>query len=210
MRVSQSIIHQYIRGEIMMKYKIIFVCALAGLCLCACGTKGDKDKKVNAENTDNVKEKEQDTSKEITPGESDLLFVNSIEELWKDSEYVVNATVKKRTEIGDEETGEEIEYELKINEWLKGSGESDEIKLKTWNNAKNRYLDVYYYDFNADGTYVFFLKFSEQEGCYRIACETAGLIEVEEDNRVNVQENDQIFKDCKTYEEVIKIIKTQQ
>lgn len=194
----------------MMKYKVIFVCALAGLCLCACGSKGDKDKKVNAENTDNVETKEQDTSKQITPGQSDLLFVNSIEELWEDSEYVVNATIKNRTEIGDEETGEEIEYELKVNEWLKGSGESDEIKLKTWNNAKNRYLDVYYYDFNPDETYVFFLKFSKKEGCYRIACETAGLIEVEEDNRVNVQENDQIFKDCKTYEDVIKIIKTQE
>lgn len=99
---------------------------------------------------DNVNIQEQDTLKNNTPTSSDLVFINTIEELWNGSDTVVKAKIEKRTEIGDE-----IEYDLKINEWIKGSDENGVIKLRVWNNVNNTITDVNYFDFNEDETYVF-------------------------------------------------------
>lgn len=189
----------------MMKHKFVFVCVMAGIFLCACGSnRNNKEGEANAKDTDNVNIQEQDTLKNNTPTSSDLVFINTIEELWNGSDTVVKAKIEKRTEIGDE-----IEYDLKINEWIKGSDENDVIKLRVWNNVNNTITDVKYFDFNEDETYVFFLNHIESRECYGISCQTAGLIKVEEDNTVEVQEYDPIFKECKTYEDVTRILKTQ-
>lgn len=188
-----------------MKHKVVFVCVIAGIFLCACGSnRNNKEGEVNAKDSDNVNIQEQDTLKNNTPTSSDLVLINTIEELWNGSDTVVKAKIEKRTEIGDE-----IEYELKINEWIKGSNENNVIKLRVWNNVNNTITDVNYFDFNQDETYVFFLNQIESKDCYGISCQSAGLIKVEEDNTVEVQEYDPVFKECRTYEDVTGILKTQ-
>lgn len=184
-----------------MKYKIIIMEVLVTICLCACISKDNNEEKVSEEFNSSIK----DTFQNVSDAKEDLILINTIDELWNCCDTVVNVSVDNKVKSDDK-----IEYELKVNKWIKGEKEDDLIKLTVCNNEEGNFRDVYYYDFSVGDKYLFFLNYNNNTGNYNIACETAGLVKIEKGKKITVKEYDPIFGKCKSYKDVENILKTVQ
>lgn len=145
------------------------------------------------------------SEEKVSDAKEDLILINTIDELWNCCDTVVNVSVDNKVKSDDK-----IEYELKVNKWIKGEKEDDLIKLTVCNNEEGNFRDVYYYDFSVGDKYLFFLNYNNNTGNYNIACETAGLIKIEKGKKITVKEYDPIFGKCETYKDVENILKTVQ
>jgi hypothetical protein len=195
--------------EIIMKNKILWIGILTMLSFCGCG----KENQVTENNTTVDGKNMQKIEESMQGGAtlSDISPVTSMEQLWEISDCAVKAKVLSRTER-TAGYNQYIDYTIEVNEWIKGERtDTKELLLTVYNNENGIYMsEERYYDFDLNENYIFFMIYDEGRDFYWLSNQNTGLIKVEDDNHVKVDEHDLIFKKCKTYDDVLEIIDKQK